>query len=242
MCGRVTLTVVSYEKLCEALGLEGNPSDAALYRARYNVAPTDPHWIVRSAVEEEKDSRRKRSIEPARWGLINFWAKDEKRAAQQINARSESVATTRAYREAYDERRCVVPVDGWYEWFGSPKDRRPVRFHRADGGLSLLAGLWEDWRDAKTGAKRRTFTVLTTGAKGVMANFHDRMPVRVPPRHVEGWLAAQTPVDAIVGGEMDDEWVLGTEVSKRVNSVKNDDPGCLGPPEPAPPGTTGSLF
>ena len=231
MCGRVTLTVVSYEKLCEALGLEGSASDAALYRPRYNVAPTDPHWIVRAA-----------SIEPARWGLINFWAKDEKRAASQINARSESVATTRAYREAYDERRCVVPVDGWYEWFGSPKDRRPVRFHRADGGLSLLAGLWEDWRDPKTGAKRRTFTVLTTDAKGVMANFHDRMPVRVPPRHVEGWLAAQTPVEAIVGGEMDDELVLGTEVSKRVNSVKNDDPGCLGPPEPAPPGTTGSLF
>lgn len=235
MCGRVTLTLVDYEKLCDALGVEGNPADAALYRPRFNVAPTDPFWIVRAGDEEKK-----RILEPARWGLINFWAKDDKRAAAQINARVESVATTRAYREAYEKRRCLVPVDGWYEWFGSPKDRRPVRFHRADNGLTLLAGIWEDWRSGDT--KRRTYSILTTDAQGLMASFHDRMPVRVPERHQDAWLHGAVDAKKIIAEPMDDETVVGDEVSKRVNSVKNDDPSVLEPAQKIEPGTTGSLF
>ena len=238
MCGRVTLTLVSYEKLCEALGLEGDATQSALYRPRYNVAPTDAHWIVRASEEEQK----KKILEPARWGLLNFWAKDDRRAAAQINARVESVATTRAYREAYEQRRCVVPVDGWYEWFGSVKDRRPVRFHRADNGLTLLAGIWEDWGDPKADAKRRTYSILTTDANGLMASFHDRMPVRVPARHQDAWLRGEMPAEKIILEPMDDETVVGDEVSRRVNSVKNDDPSVLLPAQKIEPGTTGSLF
>src|SRR4051794_18048824 len=205
MCGRVTLTVVSYDKLCEALGVEGDAMHSAMYRPRYNVAPTDPHWIVRANEEQNK-----KILEPARWGLLNFWAKDDKRAAAQINARVESVATTRAYREAYEKRRCLVPVDGWLEWFGSMKDRRPVRFHRADNGLTLIAGIWEDWRDPKKdGEKRRTFSILTTDAKGLMANYHDRMPVRVRARYQGAWLAGEIPAEKIILEPMDDETVVG---------------------------------
>lgn len=243
MCGRVTLTVPTYERLCEQLGVAAHAEDAALYKPRYNVAPTDVHWIVHFAHEDHALDTKEKVLEPARWGLINFWAKDDKRAASQINARAESVATSRAFKEAYAQRRCVVPIDGWYEWYGPPKDRHPMWFHHADRGLIFLAGLYEDWRPAPDQPKRRTFTVLTTDATGIAANVHDRMPVRVPSRAVAGWLDASLAAESLIAGPMDDEEVLATEVSKKVNSVKNDDPSVLDPSAPLPPPKgQGSLF
>ena len=95
------------------------------------------HWIVREEHEE-------RLAEPARWGLINAWAKDRKRAAQQINARAESLDSRPAYRSAFKSRRCVIPADGFYEWRGPKGHREPLWFHRPDGGLILFAGLVRD--------------------------------------------------------------------------------------------------
>ena len=226
MCGRATLTVVDYPTLAQELGVEAKAEHAALYRPRWNLAPTDPHWIVRKDPEAEK-----RVIEPARWGLVNFWAKDAKRAAMQINARAEEVAKKPAYREAYRKRHCLVPVDGFYEWVGPAKKRQPIWFHRADNGLILLAGLYEDWKQPESGAKVRTFTVLTPDAKGISANYHDRMPVIVPPKYIDTWLTIPGSGDPPAWPDFVEPELLATEVSRKANSVRNDDPSVLGPPE-----------
>ena len=225
MCGRATLTVVDYPTLASALGVEAKPEHAALYRPRWNLAPTDPHWIVRKGESGERE------LEPAHWGLVNFWAKDTKRAAQQINARAEEVAGKPAFREAYRKRHCLVPVDGFYEWVGPAKRRQPIWFHRADSGLILLAGLWEDWKNRETGEKRRTFTVLTRDAKGLQANYHDRMPVIVPASYQATWLDTREGEEPPPWPDYVEPELLAQEVSRRANSVKNDDPSVLGPPE-----------
>ena len=83
MCGRFTLTRTDFDKLAEDLAAEPRPAERALYRPRYNIAPTDQHWIVRTKLEE-------RQLIAAKWGLVNSWAPDAKGAARQINARSET--------------------------------------------------------------------------------------------------------------------------------------------------------
>ncbi|MGB2696121.1 MAG: SOS response-associated peptidase [Dehalococcoidia bacterium] len=219
MCGRFTLTRDA-ETLAEELGVpvESLPE----YRPRYNIAPTDPHWIVRTKYED-------REVLPARWGLVNSWAQDRKRAAMQINARGETVRTQRAYRDAFQRRRCVVPADGFFEWVGEKTARRPVWFHRPDNGLFLFAGLYESWQP-EPGEWERTFTIITTEANAVVTPVHDRMPVVFLDDQVDVWLGTRTDDhDALLKllVPAPDELLLATSVSPRANSVKNDDPGVL---------------
>ncbi|HYM16648.1 MAG TPA: SOS response-associated peptidase [Dehalococcoidia bacterium] len=235
MCGRFTLTRRDFDGLAAALGADARDEDAASYRPRYNIAPTDPHWIVR-----EKSERRQ--ILPARWGLVNSWAKDAKGAARQINARAESALKRPAFRDAFVERRCVVPADGFFEWIGARESRRPVWFHAPDHGLLLFAGLYESWLDPQTAAWQRTFTILTTDANDVVAPVHDRMPVIVPQDRIDDWIfvppdgreahaATLTPILSPAPAGV----LVATEVSRRVNAVANDDEACL---EPANNGET----
>ena len=220
MCGRFTLTRLEVEALALELGVpvESLPD----YRPRYNIAPTDPHWIVRMKYED-------REVLPAKWGLINFWAKDAKRAAMQINARAETVQKTSAFREAFRERRCVIPADGFFEWVGAKSARRPIWFHRPSGGLILFAGLYESWQSAP-GEWLRTFTIVTTEANETVARVHDRMPVILQDEDVDGWLDQRrddydelrsllVPAAADV--------LAATPVSTLANSVKNDHAGVL---------------
>jgi putative SOS response-associated peptidase YedK len=109
MCGRFTLTKDEFDDVVADLDAIVRPEYKALYRPRYNIAPTDQHWILRHKYEEDQ-------LLPAKWGLVNSWADDMKRAAAQINARSESAMTNRAFRGAFESRRCVVPADGFFEW------------------------------------------------------------------------------------------------------------------------------
>ncbi len=229
MCGRFTLTRKDFRQLAAELDASFDDAVTPLYRPRYNIAPTDEHWIVREKQEQ-------RQLLPARWGLVNTWAKDMKGAARQINARAETVPVSRSFREAFEKRRCVVPADGFFEWIGAKEARRPVWFHAPDDALLLFAGLYESWRDPGTDAWKRTFTILTTEANGVVAPVHDRMPVVLPRDRVDAWLHvpvrnAQTHADELRAllRPCAEEVLVATEVSRRVNSVKNDDPACLEP-------------
>ena len=226
MCGRFTLTRREAESLAAELGVpvESLPD----YRPRYNIAPTDAHWIVRMKYED-------RELLPARWGLINSWAKDGKRAAQQINARAETLSTRSAFKEAFSKRRCVVPADGFFEWVGAKGARRPIWFHRADGGLILFAGLYESWRP-QPDAWERTFTIITTDPNQVVEPVHDRMPVILPEGKVDEWLyTGHVEADALQAllSPAADDVLVATPVSARANSVKNDDAGVLEPVEGA---------
>lgn len=236
MCGRFTLTLPDYETLARALGVEPDPELAPLYRPRFNVAPTDRHWILRV-----RDGRRE--LVPGSWGLVNAWAADRSGASKQLLARAETVATRPAYRDAFRRRRCLVPADGFFEW-GGPKGRRqPYWFHSKDGGLLLLAGLYESWRDRRTGLRERTFAIVTTPANDVVGGVHDRMPALVPIERASAWLGAGSPEapspDEIAAAEAllapaPAELLEPRRVSRRVNDVAHDDPACLEPEAPAP--------
>lgn len=220
MCGRFTLTRREAESLAAELGVpvESLPD----YRPRYNIAPTDTHWIVRLKYED-------RELLPARWGLVNSWAKEGKRVAQQINVRAETLSTRPGFKAAFSKRHCVVPAAGFFEWVGPKGARQPIWFHRPDGGLLLFAGLYESWQP-RPDEWERTFTIITTDANQVVEPIHDRMPVILPEGKVDEWIysghADADAVQALLSPAADDV-LVATPVSPRANSVKNDEPSVL---------------
>ncbi|MEX0684228.1 MAG: SOS response-associated peptidase [Dehalococcoidia bacterium] len=227
MCGRFSLSYREAERLARELGVSVDELEG--YKPRYNIAPTDPHWIVRTRYED-------REVRPARWGLVKFWMKDRKQAFKNINARAETVQTLRSYKEAFAERRCVVPADGFFEWTGPKEARLPIWFHRPDGGLIYFAGLYESWRPSPD-EKERTFTIVTTTPNGLVEPIHDRMPVILEDDAVDEWLFAKQPADVLMEllRPVRDDLLVATHVSTRVNSVKNDDPECLLPADSVEP-------
>ena len=134
MCGRFTLTWEEWRRVSGDLGLDDEGDVAASYRPRFNIAPTDQHFIVTSEFERRKAQR-------ARWGLVNRGARDNRRASQCINAKAETLERRPTFSEAFRQRRCVVPADGFYEWTGPKAKRQPLWIHPRAGGLLLFAGL-----------------------------------------------------------------------------------------------------
>jgi putative SOS response-associated peptidase YedK len=237
MCARFTLAVPDLASLGRMLAAEVDPALTALYRPRYNVAPSDVHLVLR-----ERAGRRE--LIPAVWGLVNRWSKEPKGAAGHVNARSEGVRSKPAFREAFARRRCVVPADGFYEWTGPKGARRPIWFSPAAGGLLHLAGLYESWRDPADGELHPTFTILTTAANDAVAPIHDRMPAILAPEDLGAWLAAEHGDGAWAEALLRPAppGVLSARpVSPRVNSVAHDDASLLRA-EPSEAQGTLSLF
>lgn len=232
MCGRYTLAI-TYEELAQELGVEADPVLAAAYRPRYNIAPTDGSLVLR-----EHDGRME--LAPARFGLVNFWAKDLSGAARQINARAETVRQKPAFREAFQERRCIVPADGFYEWQAQGRKKTPFWFHPAQGKVLRFAGLYETWKHQATGDRLTTFAILTTAANDVVGPVHDRMPVILAPENVQTWLTASADEAAQLLRTAADDWLVAQRASSRAGNVRNDDAGLLS--EEEPPGESMPLF
>lgn len=239
MCGRATLTL-PVEEIAEALGVSpvvaGTPVPGP--PPRYNVAPTQSMLVLRTPRGDT--SGHGRELAWARWGLVPFWAKDPKIGNKHIQARSETVQATAAYREAFKTRRCVVVVDSFYEWThpagGAPAkkgDKKiPYRITPAGGGILPIAGVWDRWKPA-SGDPVESCAVLTTAAGPQVAALHDRMPLVLRPHELETWLHG-TPEEAaaIVRGESAtfgarDEGLVLTPVSTWVNDVRHDDAACI---------------
>ena len=209
MCGRFTLTEKDLVRLARALGAVVDPALADDWRPRYNIAPGSSALLVRDAGGLR--------LERARFG--------QGAGAQgklQFNARVETAAGKRSFRAAWAGRRCAIPADGFYEWGGDRRSRRPVWFHDPAGRPLLFAGLYgvED-------GGALAFSILTTAARGPVAALHDRMAVLVPEGGLVAWLgggAAPEPAP--------EDALAGTPVCDRANAIANDDPGCLEPPEP----------
>ena len=223
MCGRFTLATTDLSALAEAIGV---PVEMLLpdWVGKYNIAPTDPHVIVTQPHEQ-------RIAQLARWGLVPPSAPHDRRAAQHINARAETLDERPVYRAAFEARRCVVPADGFYEWSGPKQARQPHWFHAARGELLLLAGLFETWWPAPD-QPQLTFTIVTTEANALMAPIHNRMPVILSDEQADTWLyprASGTDLRRLLAPPPPDALAV-RDVSPLVNSVRNQGPALLEPP------------
>jgi putative SOS response-associated peptidase YedK len=192
---------------------------------RYNVAPTDEALVV---VQREE----RRAVTAYRWGLIPHWATTPSAGARAFNARAETVATTPMFRDGFRKRRCLVPVDAFYEWRREGKLRLPFAIRRADGDVLALAGLWSGWRDAETGELRRTFTIVTTRSNAAIAELHDRMPVVLDPEAWATWLDGGAADPAELHGLLVPNEAVELDiypVSRAVNDARADGPALLEP-------------
>jgi len=193
------------------------------WEPRYNIAPTQPVPVIR---QDPKQSVRRMSV--VRWGLIPSWAKDPSGAAKMINARSETAATLPAFRDALRLRRCLVPVDGFYEWQRTGKAKQPFCFEVNEGQLFALAGIWDRWRDP-SGTTVETCSILTTIPNDLTAPVHDRMPVIVEPDAYDLWLDPVMSDMRAVSDMLrpyDARHMRCYPVSPRVNHAANDDEEC----------------
>ena len=218
----------------------------------WNVAPTKPVPAV--LVRRNRDTgdlQRRLSI--VRWGLVPSWAKDLRIGSRLINARVESVHEKPAFRRAFAARRCLLPADGYYEWYGEVRGRKQPFFIRPrDGGVLAIAGLYEIWRDPAVaddddpGAFVWSSTVLTTTAEDSLGRIHDRMPLTVDRDHWERWLdpgAGEDPGDLrallvpAVPGRLE-----AYPVAPLVNDVRANGPELVRPLAPDEPAGDAALF
>ena len=174
--------------------------DTPAVTPRLNLAPTQNALV---AVHEPGGIR----LESMRWGLIPPWAKDKSIGAKLANARAETIDEKPSFRKPFQRRRCLLPVDGYYEWESRPSGKQPVYYSMRDGDLFCLAGLWETWTtpeqtdepelpglglgqaEAET---LHTFTVITTTPNCLAKRVHDRMPVIVHPADYDQWLSPES--------------------------------------------------
>ncbi len=225
MCGRATLST-GPEDLAETFDL----AEVPVLSAHYNIAPSQGMAVVRrvSAGEGAGAARR---LDLLRWGLVPWWAEDPSIGNRFINARSETLLGSRAFGESARQRRCLVVIDGFYEWQRQGKKKQPFFIHRADGKPFALAGLWERWRAKgapKDTPRLETCTVITTTPTTLLARVHDRMPLVLAPSEWDAWLDPSRATDEAIAPLLVHQQVEGIElelypVSERVGSPANDD-------------------
>ena len=203
---------------------------ASAREPRYNVAPTDEVYAVAT-------SGGTRRLGTLSWGLVPSWSKGRS-GKRMVNLRAETVSERPGFRRTLQERRCIIPADGFYEWkdMGRDHPKQPFLVRDRKGRPLALAGLWEVWRDREDQDAEwlRTCTIITTEPNELVAPLHDRMPVILPPGAWDPWLDPEvTDVDVLAAllrpcpSELLEAWPVGTEV----NSVRNDGPRLVEPLE-----------
>jgi putative SOS response-associated peptidase YedK len=191
-------------------------------RPRYNAAPSQQLLVIR-----ENRKTGERSLDLIKWGLIPHWFTDPRGGRRPINAKAESVSKLPTFREAYAQRRCIVPIDGFFEWraIKGARAKQPYAIAMKDGSPFGLAGLWENWRNPK-GEWERTFAIITVPSNSLVEQIHDRMPAILKPATYERWLGPERdPHDLLITypSEPMTMWPIFT----RVNAPENDDPSLL---------------
>lgn len=239
MCARITLTTTGTE-IADLFGLSYDTTHPRpLSKARYNVAPSTFVPVVRI-------NNGARELADLRWGLVPHWTPTTARAiAGYPNARAESAPEKPAFRDPLRLRRCLVMVDGFFEWTTVGKKKRPHYFRKGGGGMFAFAGVWDRW-NGPDGALD-TVAILTVPANDLVKPLHDRMPAIVPEGRFGAWLDPKETRPAKVLPLLTPypvERMYRYPVSDRVNHVGADDAELLTAVEepPAPTWKQLSLF
>ncbi len=223
MCGRV---IQSSGPIRYAIveGIDVPDNRLHNYPPRWNAAPSQELLVIR-----RNHKTGEVSLDPLRWGLIPNWCEDPKGGRQPINAKCETVNRLPMFREAYRQRRCILPVDGFYEWkVIKGRSKQPYAIAMKDGQPFGIGALWENWKDPASGEWIRTFAVITTAANELIAQIHDRMPLILVPRDFTRWLGDEPdPRDLLrpFAAAPMRVWPIST----RVNKPENDDQSIVEP-------------
>ncbi|MFE9328666.1 SOS response-associated peptidase [Nocardia sp. NPDC052278] len=247
MCGRYATTTDPGRLAAELDAIDETPTADNGGSANYNVAPTTQVLTVVERHEHgHPDDDPKLRVRRMRWGLIPVWTKAAEpgvpvKGKPLFNARADKAATTPSFRDAVKYRRCLVPMDGWYEWLVEPDAgakgkvaKHPYFMANADGSRLYMAGLWSVWRDRSLQESEPLLscTILTTDAVGELTRIHDRMPLPMPQENWAAWLDPDHPAPATLLETPTEESVAGIvarPVSSLVNSVRNNGPELLAP-------------
>ncbi len=220
MCGRVIQASPPDILSLQIVEGRGDPSGDRFRNTppRYNGAPSQELWVIR-----QNPATGERSLDLLRWGLIPA-SSPEKPKKPAINAAAELLTKRPDFAPAYARRRCIVPIDGFYEWkpVEGEKIKQPFCIAMRDGSPFGLAGLWENWKDPATGDWIRSFCIVTTRANALVRPIHNRMPAILKPADFRRWLGPEEdPRDLL--GPFPPEEIIAWPVSTRVNSVRNED-------------------
>ncbi len=194
----------------------------------FNVAPT-------SRILGIVHSTGGPSVVSFSWGLIPRWAPDASRAASLINARIETVAEKPSFRDLVSQHRCVLPMDGYFEWKEQLRQdaMRPIKqpyyfsvhsqSRYSHQGVLAVAGLWTAWKDPNqsSGQVMHTAVALTTNANEMVSRVHHRMPVLLDPSGVAHWLDEKNVNPLAQIQVVDNEALVVCAVNTKVNSSRN---------------------
>lgn len=234
MCGRYTLGRQP-NSLLDYFHLHG---DVPVYHLSWNIAPSQMAPVVLHGADQS--SGQKRVCQLMRWGLVPAWSKGPDSRYNMINAKAETIDQKPAYKNAFKQRRCLIPCDGFYEWHavaatqpGQANDKKsknkiakqPYYIYKNDNSLLALAGIWEQWTSPDVSQQIDSFSIITTDANPFMQNIHHRMPVILNPDQFDIWLSeyqnGSDELKSLLLPYQDDDLVMHA-VSTAVNSPKND--------------------
>jgi putative SOS response-associated peptidase YedK len=207
--------------MCNRYVFQTTPDDAA---DRYDASIED-RWEPSFNIAPQSDAPVVRQNSPRRitllhWGLVPHWADDTSIGSKLLNARAETVDEKPAFRDAYRQRRCIIPANGFYEWTGKKGTKQPFYLTVPDQDIISLAGLWEHWQ--QDGDEVISFTIITCPPNELVSEVHDRMPVILEQDDEDDWLDG-TADKAVLDPYPADKMAL-RPVSRRVNSPTNDGP------------------
>ncbi len=209
MCGRLSIATGS-----DILRVRFNVEMTEDLQPRYNAAPTQYLPVILN--------HEPRTINLCRWGLIPYWAKEQKIGSRLINARAETLLEKPSFRNAFKKQRCLVLADGFYEWKRVSDIKRPYRITMRNNEPFAMAGIWDVWT-TPDGEELRSFSIITTEPNDLIKDLHNRMPAILKKENEDRWLqdidssAAQEMLEPYPGDDL-----LAYPVSSLVNSPRND--------------------
>lgn len=217
MCGRfaITLPTDAMAQLFDAAPANDLPDVP-----NYNVCPTTQVHVLRQG-------ETGRALVAMRWGFLPHWYKALNGGPLLINARSETIAEKPAFRSACRERRCLIPMDGFYEWYREGDEKLPYFVSRKDGQPMVVAGVWQSWE--AEGDRIDSCAIVTTEAIGDMARVHHRVPVILDPANWGKWLGEEGHGAARLMQAVGDDVIGLYRVGREVNSNRATGAGLLAP-------------
>lgn len=218
MCGRYTLTKIDPATLRARFGFDVDPTLDFDERPRFNIAPTDPVIAIRRGEPGHNEAG------VLRWGLVpGQWA-ERKGQRPLINARAETVATQPAFRESFEERRCLIPADGFYEWRNDESGKTPFWISLADGELFAFAGIWAALPGRDGADDLHSCAIVTCEPNGLIRPLHDRMPVVLARDAEARWLEPEAGAEELASllVPAPEDLLVLREVVNAVNDVRED--------------------